>query len=81
MPEPDIEPLEEDRSNATVVQATDVPAGALYVAHGAVTARAIAGAVAARDPRRRAFLRHLILSTTLFVAVGIALVAAVAIVL
>ena len=55
----------------------DVQSGALYVAHGAVTARALAGALAARDPRRRTYLRHVVLMATLLVVVvAVVLIAA-----
>ena len=54
------------------IAAVDVSPGGLYVGYGAVTARAVAGAVAARDPRRRAYLRHVVLMAALFVCVGIA---------
>ena len=54
----------------------DVPPGGLYVAYGAVTARAVAGAVADREPRRRAYLRHVVLTTALFVCIGVAAIIA-----
>ena len=62
----------------TTSSTVDVPSGALYVAHGAVTARALAGAVADRDPRRRAYLRHVVLTALLFVAAGVGVVIAAA---
>lgn len=54
------------------IGAVDIPPGGLYVGYGAVTARAVAGAVAEPDPRRRAYLRHVVLMAALFVCVGIA---------
>ncbi len=61
-----------------VTASVDVPPGGLYVAHGAVAARAVASAVSDRDPRRRAYLRHIILMAGLFVVCGLALTIAVA---
>ena len=54
------------------VAAVDVTPGSLYVGYGAVTARAVAGPVAERDPRRRAYLRHVVVMAALFVCVGVA---------
>ena len=56
----------------------EVPAGGLYVAWGAVTAHAVAGAVAERQPRRRAYLRHVVCAAVLFVGIGVAMVIALA---
>lgn len=57
----------------------DVAPGGLYVAYGAVTARAVAGAVAEHDSRHRAYLRHVVLMAVLFVGIGVtAIVAALA---
>src|SRR3954462_879847 len=63
--------VNEDRS--AVTSSGDAFPGGLYVVHGAVAARAIAGAVADRNPRRRAYLRHVVLAAGLFVIVGVAL--------
>jgi hypothetical protein len=56
----------------------EVPAGGLYVAWGAVTAHAVAGAVAERQPRRRAYLRHVVFTAVLFLGIGVAMAIALA---
>ena len=59
-------------SHVAEVGMADVPPGGLYVAYGAVTARAVTGAVAERDPRRRAYLRHVVLTASLLVCICVA---------
>jgi hypothetical protein len=68
------------RENRALVSqiAADDPPGGLYASYGAVSARAVASAVAHRDPRRRAYLRRLILMTALFVVSGVVLTIAAA---
>ena len=62
---------QQPETTAAVAPPPDVPAGSLYVARGAITARAVAGAIAARDPRRKAYLRHVLLTAIVFVCVGV----------
>lgn len=63
---------------AQIVEASvsGAPPGGLYAAYGAVTAGALAGAMASRNPRRRAYLRHVVLTAALFVCIGVAVVMA-----
>jgi hypothetical protein len=81
MPSDEISPGQvplEDRLVGSETASVEVPPGGLYAAYGAVTARAMASAVADRDPRRRAFMRHVVLMSVLFVVAGVALIVAIA---
>ncbi len=50
----------------------------LYVAWGAVTASAVANAVVGREPRRKAYIRHVILTAAVVGLGGAALVICIA---